>query len=53
MGATEVEAEIIVTIGRAAGEEEGTVNGMRHVKEGGKSCVKEFEFCYELAYILK
>ena len=37
MGATEVEAEIIVTIGRAAGVE-GTVNGMRHVKEGGKLC---------------
>ena len=36
MGATEVEAEIIVTIGGAAGVE-GTVNGMRRVKEGGKA----------------
>ena len=41
-GVTEVEAEIIVVIGGATGEEEGTVNGMCRVKEGGKSCERFF-----------
>ena len=41
MGATEVEAEIIVTIGGAAGVED-MVNGMRRVKEGGKLCNRVF-----------
>ena len=41
MGATEVEAEIIVTIGGATGVED-MVNGMRRVKEGGKLCDRVF-----------